>query len=591
MGLYHENIFTYEDELANINKKFNLISILRLTLILILLATIYLTIKEFQISLLIGAIITFGIFLLLVHIHGKLNWQKIFKSELLKINQQEKDCIEYRKLPFYSGKEFIDPKHFYSYDLDLFGDNSFYQHICRCGTFIGRTTLGRFLLSILPHEEIIKNQDAVKEVAEKLDWRQSLNAHANLANDSKVAFDKILQWKNIKPSSLHPFLNLMPYLGPLALITAGLLFFYTGNSGFKSLAGILFLVNIGIMSLVYKKITSEIAGFDQVHKILEKYSRILELIENENFNSVKLLELRNKLINPGETTASQAIHKLSKLFEQLDSVNNALGAFLINGISLYHLHILKNVYAWKNQNSDFLEIWLSVLGEIESFNSIGNYFYNNPDYIFPKLNEKLEIEFTELGHPLIPKEKRITNSISFSEKKIIILTGSNMSGKSTFLRTLGLNMVLGGMGAPLCAKSARIQPLKVMVAMRQSDSLLDNESYFFTEVKRIKSIFDELKSENGFVLLDEILKGTNSDDKQTGTIGVIEKLITLQAIGVVATHDLEVCNTTYQHGHYLANKCFEVELSDESLSFDYKLRDGICKNKSATYIMKKMDII
>ncbi len=228
---------------------------------------------------------------------------------------------------------------------------------------------------------------------------------------------------------------------------------------------------------------------------------------------------------------------------------------------------------------------------MEALSSLANLSYNNPGFAFPELNDHYAIRFKDIGHPMIDETKRVSNDISFAEHNFIILTGSNMSGKSTFLRTLGINMVLAGMGAPVCAAAASLHPLPILVSMRQSDSLADSESCFFAEVKRLKFIIDQLKGEVCFILLDEILRGTNSDDKRSGTIGVIENIIHKKAIGAIATHDLEVCLTTAAHPDRLINKCFEVEIIHNELCFDYKLRDGICKNKSATFLMQKMEII
>lgn len=201
------------------------------------------------------------------------------------------------------------------------------------------------------------------------------------------------------------------------------------------------------------------------------------------------------------------------------------------------------------------------------------------------------MQFKDLGHPLIAAKKRVCNDIDFSEQRFVILTGSNMSGKSTFLRTVGINLVLAGIGAPICASKASFFPMPIYVSMRLTDSLEDSESYFYAEVKRLKLIMEEAHRQPSFVLLDEILRGTNSDDKQSGTIGVILKLIQEQTFGVIATHDLEVCAITAQHPQILMNKCFEVEIQDDDLRFDYKIRPGVCQNKNATFIMKKMQII
>ena len=246
---------------------------------------------------------------------------------------------------------------------------------------------------------------------------------------------------------------------------------------------------------------------------------------------------------------------------------------------------------WKTTYAAHINKWISVIGEIEMLNSYATMYYNNPEFVFPELNAEYTVKLTDAGHPLIDTHKRICNSIEFKEGSFVILTGSNMSGKSTFLRTLGVNMVLAGAGAPVCASEASIHPLPVIVSMRLSDSLSDSESYFFAEVKRLKLLMETLDQQNCFILLDEILRGTNSDDKRSGTIGVIKKIVAKQGIGIIATHDLEVCNITAEYPEQLSNKCFEVEIINDELLFDYKLREGICKNKSATFLMKKMRII
>jgi len=245
---------------------------------------------------------------------------------------------------------------------------------------------------------------------------------------------------------------------------------------------------------------------------------------------------------------------------------------------------------WKKQHSDDIKNWLEIIGEMESLCSLANLYLNNPHFAFPELNDNLQIELQDLGHPLIHHTQRICNDVDFNSHSFIVLTGSNMSGKSTFLRTLGINMVLAGIGSPICATKANIHPLPVAVSMRQSDSLLDGESYFFAEVKRLKKIVEHLKSQTSFVLLDEILRGTNSTDKRKGTIEVIKKIISYQTIGAIATHDLEVCQISKDFPDKLTNKCFEGEIKKDELYFDYKLKDGICKSQTATFLMRKEGI-
>jgi DNA mismatch repair ATPase MutS len=279
------------------------------------------------------------------------------------------------------------------------------------------------------------------------------------------------------------------------------------------------------------------------------------------------------------------------LFSNMETIGNFVTALLFNGTFLFNVHVLKSMIAWKKEHAIVLEEWLEVIGEFEMLNSLANFAYNNPEFVYPKLNTNFEIDFSNLSHPLLNATSRVGNEVQFQPQSFMILTGSNMSGKSTFLRSLGINMVLSGMGSPVCASQANVHPLPVLVSMRLSDSLSDSESYFFAEIKRLKQIMDELEGNPAFVLLDEILRGTNSDDKRNGTIEVVKKVIAKKAIGAIATHDIEVCLTTNDYPNTLTNKCFEVEISNNELHFDYKLRDGICQNKSATFLMQKMGVI
>jgi DNA mismatch repair ATPase MutS len=275
----------------------------------------------------------------------------------------------------------------------------------------------------------------------------------------------------------------------------------------------------------------------------------------------------------------------------MDSIGNFVTAIVFNGTFLFNVHVLKALMEWKKEHAEALEDWLEVIGEFEMLNSLANISHNNTDFVFPTLNTNFEIDFSNLSHPLLNPKTRVGNEVQFQPQSFMILTGSNMSGKSTFLRSLGINMVLTGMGAAVCASQANVHPLPVLVSMRLSDSLSDSESYFFAEIKRLKQIMDELAGNPAFVLLDEILRGTNSDDKRNGTIEVVKKIIAKKAVGAIATHDIEVCLTTNDYPNVLTNKCFEVEIQDNDLYFDYKLRNGICQNRSATFLMKKMGVI
>jgi DNA mismatch repair ATPase MutS len=267
-------------------------------------------------------------------------------------------------------------------------------------------------------------------------------------------------------------------------------------------------------------------------------------------------------------------------------------SLLLNGLFLFHVHILYALEKWKQKNGEHVMPWLQLLGEVEALNSFGNLSFNNPGFCQPKVSES-ELMITEnMGHPLIRREKRINNSISFAEHRFVILTGSNMSGKSTFLRTLGINLILARAGSNVCADTFSFYPYAVHVSMRITDSLQDSESFFYAELKRLQGIIHQLQAgEKTFIILDEILRGTNSNDKHNGTIGLIRKLVAANACGIIATHDLTVSKLAEENNGYISNKCFESEIINDELTFDYKLKDGVCTRLSASFLMKKMGVI
>jgi DNA mismatch repair ATPase MutS len=383
---------------------------------------------------------------------------------------------------------------------------------------------------------------------------------------------------------------IISFVTPILFLGILIAYLVTFNTVFASILAYVFIFNMSFLGKFVKRITAETSNSSNIDKIIHQYSLLVQRIEEETFQSEKMIDLQKKLIAKNRTASAHLKH-LSELFSRMDSIGNIFTTTTFNGTFLFHFHNLKALIQWKNDNAITLKDWLDVIGEFEMLNSLANFSFNNPDFAYPTVNSELKIEFSDLSHPLLNSKTRVGNTVTFYPQSFMILTGSNMSGKSTFLRSLGVNMVLAGMGSPVCATKANLHPLPVLVSMRLSDSLSDSESYFFAEIKRLKQIMDGLEAGPAFVLLDEILRGTNSDDKRSGTIGVVKKIIGRRAIGAIATHDIEVCLTTATYPDTLVNKCFEVEIHHDELHFDYKLRDGICQNKSATFLMKKMEII
>ncbi|MDI5889154.1 MutS-related protein [Flavobacterium yafengii] len=590
MEIYKVKKEAFSAVLNGINKKYNSISILRLLAIVFFLVSMYYYIKNSKIIFIVLSVLLFGLFVFLMRIHTKLLFRKQVNKALLEINLNEISYLEKNKIPFENGQEFNDFHHPYAYDLDIFGEHSLFQNLNRTATYIGKKTLANQLLTLLPNDEIVRNHKAVKELSEKIDWRQEFLAFAKISNDSQSNYETLLKWSVFNSSPLSKITVFISYFSPLLFLGVLIVYLVTSNIIFASVLSYLFVFNLIVLGRFIKRIQIEIANSTNIDKTIHQYSLLLQKIEEESFQSEKLIDLQQKLTFKKEN-ASVHFKQLADLFSRMDSISNLVTAVVFNGTFLFNLHVLKSLIQWKNDHRAALEDWLEVIGEFEMLNSLANLSYNNPEFVYPTLNTNFEIDFTDLSHPLLNKKTRIGNDVCFQPQPFMILTGSNMSGKSTFLRSLGVNMVLSGMGSPVCASQANVHPLPVLVSMRLSDSLSDSESYFFAEIKRLKQIMDELEDRPAFVLLDEILRGTNSDDKRNGTIEVVKKVIGKKAVGAIATHDIEVCLTTNEYPNILTNKCFEVEIINNELHFDYKLRDGICKNRSATFLMKKMGVI
>ena len=590
MEIYQNKVTHYNEVYYKINKRYNSISILRLLSIFLCLFLLFYYIKTNEIFYIIGAFLSFVGFIFLMNIHSRLSFKKQLTTALLKINENEISYLKREKLPFENGIEFNDFHHPYAYDLDIFGEHSLFQNLNRTATFIGKKTLADQLLTLLPNRVILENQEAVNELKTKIDWRQDFLALAKVSNDSKNSYDSLLYWNSFKNNALPKVLTALSFIMPALFFAILAVYIFTSKTILLSYLTYAFIGNMIVLGQSFKRIQSEIAKSDNIDKIIKQYSLLVEKIESETFQSKKLIDLQQQLIFKN-AAASVHLKQLSELFSRMDTINNFVTAIVFNGTFLFNLHVLKALLKWKDNYSDELEKWINIIGEFEALNSLANLAYNNPDFVFPEINSEFKIGFKDLSHPLLNAASRVGNDTHFYPESFMILTGSNMSGKSTFLRSLGINMVLGGIGSVVCASEANIHPLPVLVSMRLSDSLADSESYFFAEIKRLKLIMDALEEKPAFVLLDEILRGTNSDDKRNGTIEVVKKIIAKNAIGAIATHDIEVCLTTNEYPHILTNQCFEVEIQNNELHFDYKLRNGICRNKSATFLMQKMGVI
>jgi len=326
---------------------------------------------------------------------------------------------------------------------------------------------------------------------------------------------------------------------------------------------------------------------------IEVLAKMTDKIESEEFSSELLKKWHEELTLDG-AKASDKIHDLRKLLDKFEQRQNILVGILLNAFLLWDLNLMRKMYRWKESNALELNHWLTIVGNFDAMVSIGNMAFNDNTLVYPEiLDTDFEVTATNMYHPMLNKSERIGNDYEIKGSgNINIVTGANMAGKSTFLRTVGINMMLGMLGAPLAVEKFAFSPMPIFSSMRTEDSLAAHTSFFYAELSRLARLSELLKTgEKRFVILDEILKGTNSVDKARGSYAFVEKILNYQMMGLIATHDLSLCELSGKYPNKISNKSFEVEFVNDELEFDYKLRNGICQNMNASFLLKKMGIV
>jgi DNA mismatch repair ATPase MutS len=348
---------------------------------------------------------------------------------------------------------------------------------------------------------------------------------------------------------------------------------------------------LGISGSFSKKVNKKHMEVSRTSAMLSKYGKLLYEIEKAGFSSEIISDFKESL-KTDDATSSLEIKKLSSILNALDNRLNFVSWVLFNGFMLWDILQMLRLEHWQTKHHDKLENWFDVIAETEILISLANFSYNNPEAEFPKLqNSGFIFKAEKLGHPLISKTDRVDNEVEIKTTGFSIITGANMAGKSTYLRTVGINLILGMIGAPVCGKGVTLNPVRLYTSIRTDDSLQKNESYFYSELKRLKAIIDELKRGTKlFIILDEILRGTNSKDKHAGSEALLKQLIDLKTAGIIATHDVALGILEKSFPDHIRNSCFEVDIDGSELSFDYKLRDGVSKNMNATILMREMGI-
>lgn len=575
-------------------RQYNQLAFFRLGWFVVSVIAIWLLIRLDQqqaaiITLLVGVV---G-FLVLLKKHQTVRRERDLNHQLVFINQDETARLKRQYLRPELGDQFISPTHYYSGDLDVFGKHSLFRLLNRTHTQAGQNRLASWLKGPTAPDTIRLRQEAAAELNPQVDWRQQFEALAYREETISRSPDALIKWAAAEIAPLPGYLSIIRFVFPA--ITAGL--FVAWLLGY--VPGAIVLLGLAVHGLMLSQTAARAKEVsDQTFEIsaaLRAFRALFEHAGNVQANAVRIRAIKQALTSNGDS-ASGAIGQLARLTEGLNYRRNPYFFLLFGIATLWDVHYLFQLERWRQTHGPTLSRWFEALGELEALNSLAGFSYAHPAYATPDIvdiSDKLTLDITAAAHPLLPQDRSVANSLKLAGSgQTILITGSNMSGKSTFLRTVGANVVLALAGAVVSAERFWCSPVRVFTSMRTQDSLEESTSSFYAELKRLQTLIGLSKQSDTIPVLyflDEILKGTNSADRHRGAEALIRQLHQTTASGFVSTHDLELGQLTDADG-FVRNFHFQSDLHNGELIFDYKLRNGICKSFNASQLMQAIGI-
>ena len=588
---YNSRILTLSADLKILQQRKSLFGILRLGSIIAIIASFYFLWSINKLYAAGAFIVVFFIFIQLIY-KDLANRAAIKKLEhLLQINEDELLALDGVYYHFKDGANFIQHDHFYADDMDIFGHASLFQFLNRTNSEPGANKLAAWLLAPANETIILQRQDAVKELRDLGIWRQNINAIGKENSIKESTISTIKNWLE-EPTLLLQFSHWkwLRYLLPAIILTACVLTIF-GVMSLQYLYPLLFIYFV-IAFQINKLVAPLHNKLSVIVNDLAVLAESTACIETQPFTTPLLATLKSNL-QQHNNTASYRIKKLKKILDRLDLRYNIVVSIPFNILLLWNLQQILDLEKWKKENDVNVQNWFDTLANFETLNSFATVHFNNPHWCFPKIKPKhFSIAATELGHPLIKINNRINNFIIIKNAgEIMLVTGSNMAGKSTYLRSIGINTILAMAGAPVCAVAFEISPVQLLSSMRIADNLAESTSTFYAELKKLKTVIEKINAgEKVFVLLDEILRGTNSLDRHTGSEALIRQLIKQNAAAILATHDVALAALQTEFPDNILNYHFDAQINGEELYFDYKLKDGVCTNMNASLLMKKIGL-
>ena len=588
---YTERIAALEQQLQQLLKKKSILGWLRFTVVVLLIGALYLLLPLGWMYVAIAAVLLLIAFtrLLFSDLRNKSNIENT--RHLIAINEDELKALSHNYFHFPTGIEHSPKDHLYANDLDIFGRASLYQYINRTGSEMGGTVLANWLLNPADTNALQQRQNAVKELTDATEWRQQLQAFAKDKKIQTATQQRLQQWLN-EPDrfSSGKYWGWLRFVLPAIILTvialniAGILPYQIRN-----MALLLFAI---IAYFFAKKAAPVHLHLSKMVSELEVLADSVELIEQHNFKSDLLAQMQSLFLQKNYTS-SKALKELKKILERLDLRFNPVVFIPLAILFQWDLQQVLSLEKWKQRHHENAPRWFEMLAQFEALSSLATLSFNHPQWCFPIFKQPhFFIDGRQIGHPLINAAKRVDNDILINSKgEIMLITGSNMAGKSTYLRSIGINVVLAMAGSPVCAESFGLSPVQIISSMRIADNLEESTSTFYAELKKLKTVID-LVNEGApiFILLDEILRGTNSLDRHTGSVALLKQLIKKNAAGIIATHDVELAKLKDSYPENILNYHFDAQVSNDELYFDYKLKAGVCESLNASILMKKIGI-
>jgi hypothetical protein len=589
--VYRQKQEQHKTHLAKLAKKRSRLGWLRLSVFLLTILTAYQIFTSYGLIGLVPTVFGIAVLLYLVSIDVQNNNAIRNTKTLIRINEEELQVLDHRFAHREDGHSFIPDDHAYAGDLDIFGKASFYQLLNRCFTEQGRQRMAAQLLSQLPMQQVIDRQQAIKELASQLEWRQRWQAFAMQTTITATTERKIRTWLSEEKEHFAGtfWRYFLPVYSTLTIgSAAAAIFGYIPGTAFSSL----FLLYLIISLLMSRQAILPYIHLTGIVKETATLQALIKWLESLSMQAAPVKNLQVDIRN-GNTSAASEIAGLKVILDRFDLRNNIFGLLVFNSFLLWDVRQMRALNAWRRRNRNHVAGWFNAIAEMEVLHSISTLHFNYPEWCFPEItNQHFTLSGTAIGHPLLAVDQRVSNDFDMAGvAQIGLITGSNMAGKSTFLRSLGVNCVLALMGAPVCAAAFRLSPLQLVSSMRIADNLAENTSTFYAELKKLRTIIERVKAhEKVFILLDEILRGTNSYDRHTGAAALLKQLIKEDAVAVIATHDVELAQLETNYPSAVKNYHFDVQVEGEELYFDYKLKTGVCQSLNASILMKKIGI-